>query len=233
MAGQGTSARALTKLAIYDMDRTITFRGTYTSFLMHAALRMAPWRLLLVPFVLLAMLIYVLGFMSRGRLKEVNQQLMLGGKVRRNRLAPHIESFADKVMAKNVRSGALEQIAKDRADGYQLVLATASYRLYVGAIAQRLGIDDVIATDHLGQEMDYVRARIAGENCYDIAKLAMIRDWMAEQGVARENAHIRAYSDHISDAPMLEFADEAYAANPHVPLARLAKERGWRRFDWG
>ena len=74
--------------------------------------------------------------------------------------------------------------------------------------------------------------RIAGENCYDAAKLTMIREWMAREGIERGDAHIRAYSDHVSDAPMLDFADEAYAANPHPPLAELARDKGWTRFDW-
>lgn len=220
------------RLAIYDMDRTITVRGTYTPFLIHVAWARSPWRLLAVPLVLLAMLAYVLRLIRRSRLKEINQMLMIGARVPRAALAPHLESYAVKVMAGNVRAGALAQIAADRAEGRTLVLATASYRLYVDAIARHLGFDAVIATDHMGQDMDYVRARIAGENCYDAAKLAMIRDWMAGAGIAREDVHIRAYSDHVSDAPMLEFADEAVAANPHAPLARLAKEKGWRRVDW-
>ncbi len=226
------SEAGITRLAIYDMDRTITFRGTYTPFLLHVATRMAPWRLVLAPLVLLAMLAYVLKLIPRKRLKELNQRLMIGSRVRREQLQPHIESFADKVMATNVRKGALARIASDRADGCRLVMATASYRLYVSAIARRLGFDDVIATDHLGQDMDYVRAVIAGENCYDGAKLTMIREWMAREGIDRSDAHIRAYSDHVSDEPMLIFADEPYAANPHPPLAQLAAKKGWPRLDW-
>ncbi|MGZ8997998.1 MAG: HAD-IB family hydrolase, partial [Allosphingosinicella sp.] len=38
-------------LAIYDMDRTVTRRPTYSAFLRHAALRLGPWRLLLLPLV--------------------------------------------------------------------------------------------------------------------------------------------------------------------------------------
>jgi HAD superfamily hydrolase (TIGR01490 family) len=219
-------------LAIYDMDRTITFRGTYTPFLVHVARRKSPWRLALAPFVLLAMLAYVVRLIDRRRLKEINQALMIGRKVRRADLAPHIESYAREVMKGNVRAQALEQIAKDRAEGRTLVLATASYRLYVDAIAQHLGFNVVIATDHMGQDMDWVRARIAGENCYDAAKLGMIEAWMHQAGIARDSVHIRAYSDHVSDAPMLDYADEAVAANPHPPLARLAETRGWTRMDW-
>lgn len=220
------------RLAIYDMDRTITRSGTYTPFLLHVATRMAPWRLVLAPLVPLVMLAYVVRLISRRRLKEINQALMIGHRVRRSTLTPHIESFAREVMARNVRPGALAQIRQDKAEGYTLVLATASYRLYVEAIARHLGFDAVIATDHLGQDIDYVRARIAGENCYDAAKLGMIQAWMASRNIARPEASIRAYSDHVSDAPMLRYADEAFAANPHPPLARLAAKEGWQRRDW-
>ncbi len=220
------------RLAIYDMDRTVTVHGTYTGFLLHVARRMAPWRLLLFPCVILAMLAYVLKLITRQRLKEVNQALMVGWNVERAKLMPHIESYADTVIATNLRQGAVAQIAQDRADGCRLVLATASYRLYVEPIARRLGFDAVIATDHLSQDLRYVRAKIAGENCYDTGKLRMIKAWMAAEAIDRASAHIRAYSDHVSDAPMLEFADVAFAANPHKPLARLAAERGWARVDW-
>lgn len=224
--------KPITKLAIYDMDRTITVKGTYTPFLLHVGRRLAPWRLVLatcIPFVMLA---YVLRLIPRSRLKEINQSLMIGHNVRRATLQPHIESYADKVLKRNIRKGAIEQIARDKAAGYRLVLATASYRLYVEAIAARLGFDAVIATDHLSQDLDYVRAKIAGQNCYDAAKLQMIQNWMANQGIHRSACHIRAYSDHVSDAPMLEFADEGFAANPHRPLAKLAQVRGWTRCDW-
>ncbi|CAD7338464.1 HAD-IB family phosphatase [Sphingomonadales bacterium 56] len=220
------------RLAIYDMDRTVTFSGTYTGFLIHVSKAMAPWRLVLLPCVILLMLAYVFKLISRQRLKELNQALMIGFNVERTKLMPHVESYAAKVVANNVRAGALEQIARDRADGYRLVLATASYRLYVEPIARRLGFDAVIATDHLSQDLRYVRAKIAGENCYDTGKLRMIKAWMAAEAIDREQAQIRAYSDHVSDAPMLEFADMAFASNPHKPLARLAAAKGWPRVDW-
>ncbi|MGC4251587.1 MAG: HAD-IB family hydrolase [Sphingobium sp.] len=220
------------RLAIYDMDRTVTYSGTYTGFLIHVARRMAPWRLLLFPGVLLMMLAYVLRLATRQRLKEINQGLMIGWNVERAKLMPHVESYAEKVVEKNVRPGALAQIARDRADGCTLVLATASYRLYVEPIARRLGFDAVIATDHLSQDLRYVRARIAGENCYDTGKLRMIKAWMAAEAIDRSMAHIRSYSDHVSDAPMLEFSDVPHAANPHKPLAKLAKAKGWARVDW-
>lgn len=220
------------RIALYDMDRTITRTGTYSGFLVHMALSVAPWRLLFVPLVPLVMLAYVLRFIDRARSKEINQALMMGRRVSRAAIAAHVERYADKVVAGNVLPGALRQIAQDQATGATLVIASASYRLYVAPIARRLGFDHVIATDHESQEADYLRAKIAGENCYDVAKLRMIEAWMAGQGLRREDCHIRAYSDHVSDAPMLDYADEGFAANPSRKLAILAQVRGWPVLDW-
>jgi HAD superfamily phosphoserine phosphatase-like hydrolase len=165
-------------LAIYDMDRTVTRRATYTPFLVHAALRLAPWRLLLLPAVLLSMLAYALGLVDRGRLKEINYRLLVGAGVAPERLEPVVESFAGKQAAANILPGARAAIAADKAAGRRLVLATASYRLYAAAIARRLGFDDVIATDTGLDLKGRVTARIDGRNCYGDAKRDMILAWL-------------------------------------------------------
>jgi len=219
-------------LAIYDMDRTITRRATYTPFLLHAAMRLAPWRLLLAPFVLLAMIGYAAGLLDRGKLKEVNYRLLVGRGISPERLEPVIESFADRQLATNILPGARSRIAEDRAAGRRLVLATASYRLYAATIAQRLGFDDVIATETRLDTEGRVIAKIEGSNIYGPAKLAAIEAWLARQGLAREAVHIRFYSDHASDAPVHHFADEPFATNPHDRLIRLAEAEGWEVLDW-
>ena len=60
-----------------------------------------------------------------------------------------------------------------------------------------------------------------------------VRGWLAAEGIARTDAHIRFYSDHVSDAPVLEWADEPFAVNPSGALRRLAGKRGWPVLDWG
>jgi HAD superfamily hydrolase (TIGR01490 family) len=222
----------MTKLAIYDMDRTITVRGTYTPFLFHMVFARAPWRLVFLPLLPFGFIGYGLKLVSRKGLKTYNQRLLLGSKPNVAKLEPHIERFADKVMRANSYAKAIAQLEADRAEGRKLVLATASYELYVNAIAKRLGIDDVIATRLKIDERGQVLPEIIGENCYDEAKLDRIKSFLDEQGLARKSVHIRAYSDHVSDAPMLDFADEAIATTPTPKLRALAKRRGWKIIDW-
>jgi HAD superfamily hydrolase (TIGR01490 family) len=218
-------------MAIYDLDRTLTRHATYTPFLLHCAIRRAPWRLLLIPFVILSMLAYAVKLIDRGRLKEINHRLLLGHKRHPHELKPLVDSFAVKTVAGNIRPGAKVAIARDQAEGRRVVMATASYRLYADAIGELLGFDDVIGTGSIIGLDSQVHAKIDGENCYGPAKLRMVTDWLAKSGLQR--GHVRFYSDHASDAPLFEWADEAVAVNPHLRLARLAKERGWKVEDWG
>ncbi|RYG97224.1 MAG: HAD-IB family hydrolase [Alphaproteobacteria bacterium] len=221
----------MTEIAIYDMDRTITRTGTFTPFMIHAALRLAPWRLIFVPFAALVMLAYAARLIERKRVKELNQAMLIG-RIRRDALAPIADSFAEKMVRFNTYAGALDSLAANRAAGRRLVLATASSRLWVEPIAARLGMDDVIATTSIKGLDDYVSHKVDGENCYGPAKLRMIQAWMGLEQLDRDQCRILFYSDHVSDVPVLEWADEAIAANPHAGLRQVAKQRGWTIVDW-
>lgn len=220
-------------LAIYDMDRTVTRRATYTPFLLHCALRRAPWRLIFLPLVIASMLAYLARLISRARLKEVNQALLLGHAVHPRELQPLVDRFAEAQVASNIRPGARAAIARDKAEGRRIVMATASYRLYAAAIAERLGFDDVIGTGSVIGLDERVRAKIDGENCYGEAKLRMVAEWVERSGLTGKHGHVRFYSDHASDAPVFEWSDEPVAVNPHDRLRQLAAERGWQVEDWG
>lgn len=221
-----------TLLAIYDMDKTVTRRATYNGFLLHMALNKSPWRLFLSPLLPVGLLLYYLKIWDRSRLKQFSQMLLIGHGVPAEKFARYLESHADLVVGRNVYPQLLARVAEEKVAGYRHVMATASYRLYVDAIAHRLGFEDVIATNLATNSSGHVLARIDGHNCYDAAKLDKVKAWMSDEGLTRDECHIRAYSDHVSDAPLLAFADEAFATNPHKPLAEMARANGWEIIDW-
>lgn len=220
------------KLAIYDMDKTITAAPTWTRFLVAAARARAPWRLALFPAVGVAGIGYLLKRIDRAGLKQFSQRLLLGGALTPEEMAKVAEAFAEHEAAHGVLHGARARIAADRAAGYRIVMATASHGYYAAAIARRLGIEDVIATEAKRDGQGRILSLIEGDNCYGPVKLHRIESWMAGQAIPRGGAHIRAYSDHVSDAPMLDWADEGYAVNAHGPLRELAAEKGWPLLDW-
>ena len=220
------------RIAFYDMDKTITRRATFGLFIIHVIRRYSPGRLTALPLMGFFAFLYLLGTMSRKQLKERNLVLLVGYEPFAAKLKEMAASFADETLDHNILAPALVQIKADRDEGYRIVLATASYRFYVGSIAERLGIADVIATDLRAKDSSAFMAKIEGENCYGPAKLKMVQNWMQHQGYARAACHIRFYTDHVSDVPCLEWADEAFATNAHSALDTLAEAKGWARIDW-
>lgn len=218
------------RLAIYDMDKTITRRPTWTPFL--AAWASAhPARLIGLVATTGPAVQYLAHRIDRATLKEKTQRLVMGPDADVAEVERVATRFAREVVDSGIFPEARARIAADRAAGHRVVIATASYDFYVRPIAAALGIDDVIATPGTVENGRLI-PRIAGENCYGPAKLRMIEAWMANQGIARGEAHVRFYSDHVSDAPTLEWADAAFAVNPHGPLRTLAEARGWTVIDW-
>ena len=220
----------MTDFAIYDMDRTITRTGTYTNWLLFWAVRRAPWRLLLLPLAGINGLLFALKIIDRRQVKQLNQLVLMGRRVRRARLAPMVEAYADRVMVRNSLAKAVAQIAADKAEGRRVVLATASHRFYVEGIAKRLGVTDIVATGSVW-DSDRLSWRLDGRNCYGADKRKMVEAWLAADGAPR--GHVRFYSDHNTDVPMFDWADEPVAVNAHPPLRRVALARHWRIEDWG
>jgi HAD superfamily phosphoserine phosphatase-like hydrolase len=227
------------RFAIYDLDKTITKRATFTPFLIYSARTRAPFRLIYLPIVgvyaLFQWLIAKIGAHSgdyRRSIKEFGLEHVAGlplAAVDARRLA---DSFAAETLASNVYQLALTQIEADRAAGCTLILATASNQLYADAIGLRLGFEAVICSRNALGKGDEILPQMIGENCYGAKKLALLEDWMAQNNVARSACHIRFYSDHVTDAPCLNWANEGFATNAHAPLRTLAADRGWPCLEW-
>lgn len=220
------------RIAIYDMDKTITRSPTWTRFLLHYARHHAPHRLALLPAAAALALGHPMRLIGRGTLKQATHRLLIGTRTPPERIARAAHSFAQRERRDRLFPAALAQIAADRAAGYAIVIATASPRFYADAIGLAVGADAVIATETARDAHGRVLPRLVGANCYGQAKLDRIAAWLAEAGCTRSKTHIRFYSDHISDAPTFAWADEAFVINPGTALAALAARSGWRRLDW-
>jgi len=220
------------RIAIYDLDRTVTRLPTWSRFLLHAAPRHAPLRLALLPLVGLAALVNALALIDRKTLKETMHRLMLGRAIAPAALARVSDSFAKCEAARNIRADARAAIAADRAAGRRVALATAAHRFYAAAIARELGVADVIATESETDASGRVLYRIAGENCYGETKAKAIERWLAAAAPDPAGVVVRFYSDHVSDLPTFEAVEEAVAVNPGGALRSIAEARGWRVVRW-
>lgn len=114
-------------------------------------------------------------------------------------------------------------IEEHRAAGRDIVVVSSSGEEMVRPIAEQLGITDVIATRMVVKD-----GRYTGEVAYYAAgptKAEAARELAAERGYDLSECY--AYSDSVSDIPLLETVGHPTVVNPDRALRRIAAERGW------
>lgn len=222
------------EVAVYDLDRTLTDCGSWAHFLRHWLRREAPWRVLLLPLVAAGALAHGLGLKSRGGLKAWSHRWLIGARVEAGRLERAVAAFADAFVPAHALAPARAALAADAAAGRRVLIASASHGFYVRAIAARLGVADVVATEAV-RDGGWLLSGLDGENCYGPAKRAAVERWLAAEGLAGAVVHFT--SDHHSDLPCFELAlasgGSVRCANPSAELAAIAAARGWPVVQWG
>jgi len=114
-------------------------------------------------------------------------------------------------------------IAEHREQGDEIVILSASGQEVVEPIAAMIGADRSVAT-----RMAVVDGRYTGDidyYCFGEAKAEAARAIAAERGY--DLARCRAYSDSITDLPLLSAVGFPTVVNPDRALRRIAQERGW------
>ena len=119
---------------------------------------------------------------------------------------------------------ALDLMALHRALGRRLFIVSSSPEEIVKPLAQHFGVTDVIATraevedgKYTGQVEQYV---------YGEGKATAIQEVAQHQGIDLEASY--AYSDSVTDLPMLEVVGNPVAVNPDRDLRREAEKRSWQ-----
>ncbi|MFN3287983.1 MAG: HAD family hydrolase [Sphingomonadaceae bacterium] len=214
------------RVAIFDLDKTLTRRPTFALWLAWWALHRAPWRLPLLALFGLLALGHPLGLASRGWLKVAGHALLLG-RPRRQAVAAEASAFARWTLRANRLGPGLRAWEAERAAGSTMLIASASFDIYVNEIARLLNAQAVIAT-RSAWEGDRLAPRLDGDNCYGTEKARRIEGWLAEAGLVRSQTRIALYSDSAADLPALELADEPVAVRPDRRLRAIAAARGWR-----
>ncbi len=118
---------------------------------------------------------------------------------------------------------AVELLQEHKSAGRDVVIVSSSGEEVVAPIGAMVGADEVIATRMV--ELD---GRYTGEierYVYGPTKAEAIRELAAARGY--DLAESYAYSDSVTDVPMLEAVGHPTAVNPDRGLRRVAAERGW------
>lgn len=137
--------------------------------------------------------------------------------------------WVEDVIEPLIFSDATRCIANHRAAGDRLLVISASGVHLVKPIAERIGIDEVLAIE-LDIAHGVYSGRTQGTLTYREGKVTRLMEWLQAEGETLEGAAF--YSDSRNDLPLLEKVSRPVAVNPDPVLRARAEEAGWPVMPW-
>jgi phosphatidylglycerophosphatase C len=206
------------RLALFDLDGTLTRGDTYRWFVARLLLRHpARWpRALLLPAPLCA---FLLGRMDRGELKGAILRLLFAG-LPRAQVTGFAEQFAAQVTPARMFPAAVDALRGHLDAGDHVVLLSASPDLYVPAIGLALGVHETRCTPIRWAE-DLLDGRLAGPNHRGAGKARVLGELRA----AHPGLPVIAYGNSTPDLEHMRLCEESVFVNASAAQAgRLAAQ---------
>ena len=215
--------------AFFDLDKTVIAKSSTLAFgrpLYRAGLlgRRALARMTV------AQVFYLLFGADQDQLERARDELLhLIAGWSRTEVEDLVRETLSEIAEPLVYAEALFLIDEHARNGRRVVIVSASPEEIVRPIAEHLGVDDVIATrvkcDDLGRYLPEIDVYAMGPG----KAKAMIE--MAERdGIDLDGSF--AYSDSMTDVPMLEVVGNPVVVNPEKELRKLAEERDWPSLEF-
>ncbi|MFK3795438.1 MULTISPECIES: HAD family hydrolase [unclassified Pseudomonas] len=140
-------------------------------------------------------------------------------------VGPWVEDYIEPI----IFSDATKTIAEHRANGDRILIISASGVHLVQAIAERIGVDEVLAID-LEVVHGVYSGKTQGVLTYREGKITRLLEWLDQEGENLEGASF--YSDSRNDLPLLQKVDFPHVVNPDPVLKEAAEKAGWPIHSW-
>jgi len=134
------------------------------------------------------------------------------------------EQVADRLVAM-LQPFAASEFEMHRAAGRSVVLATTTPFDLVKPFAERLGLDDVIATRYGVANDGTYDGTLEGPFVWSSGKLEAVKRWASAHGV--DLAESWFYSDSVYDTPLMSAVGHPVVVNPDPRMILMAAARRW------
>jgi len=216
--------------AFFDLDKTLMAGSSGMQFARVAARRRIVGRRQLASWAL-EHLRYRLRGTTDARTAEV---LRVARELIAGVPATTIERMGPDVMAAilpRVYPQMLDEVYSHQDAGRATFIVSAAGNGVVESLAHVLGMEGGIGTRYEVDAEGNYTGRFEGPFVYGAGKVEAMKTFAAEHGIDLDASY--AYSDSLSDLPMLRAVGNPVAVNPDPPLAEIARGEGWQvlRFE--
>ena len=145
-----------------------------------------------------------------------------------DRLRYFSDELFEEVLKPAIYDGTPELIAQGKKIGQRQIVLTGALDFTIQRLMDFLGIDDYVA-NRLEFVNGYATGRVLPPVMASATKAKWIREYAEREGLNLSESY--AYSDSISDLPMLSIVGHPVAVNPDFRLKQTALQHDWAILD--
>lgn len=215
--------------AFFDLDKTVIAKAALMAFgrPLHSAGYISRW---LVLRALYGQFVFRYFGADEARMAKMRQtSLRLAKGWERDKISALVRETLNEVIDPIVYAEALELFAIHRHEGRRVFIVSASPEEIVLPLAEYLGVEHAIATRAEVDDEGRYTGSVAFY-AYGPYKVDAICEAALSFGIDLDSSY--AYSDSITDLPMLETVGHPVVVNPDRELRRVAQQRGWPVERW-
>lgn len=191
--------------AIFDVDNTIINVDSMFAMLFFG-IKKRPLIVLYIPIILIKVILYFFKIID---VKKAKEAIYFPIKFLDEN---DLEEFYDCVLVKKIYPEIMEILKKHKEDGYHTLLVSASPEVYLKYFKKNIYVDDIIGTRLKKLNERYTNI-IEGENCKGLEKVKRINQYLEKNDLKIDFEKSFAYSDSLSDKPMLSLVGNRYKVN--------------------
>lgn len=198
------------KLAIFDVDYTLTKRETLLEFYLFM-IKKKPKLIIYLPKNAISAFLFMIGIFTAKTAKE-NFISFIDG-IEENEMKNYVKEFYHKRLSHILYVDAINTMKKLKSEGYKIFLISASAEFYLNEFYNLKEVDKVIGT-RFTREAGKYRRKIVGENCKGEEKVKRLMEVLKEEKIEVDFKSSYMYSDSLSDMPLFKLVGHPYLVNP-------------------
>lgn len=197
------------KLAIFDIDYTITRKETLMEFFKYLVSKDIK-NIKFLPRALYSGFMYGIKVYDEKRVKECFLKFI--ENIDEKELAILTKSFYDERLSTILYEDAVSMIKKLKNEGYMVILISASPEFYIKEFYAIKEVDLIIGTKFIFENGKFVR-KMSGNNCKGEEKVKRLEKVLKEKNIKADFKNSYMFSDSLSDKPLLDLVGNPYLIN--------------------
>lgn len=197
------------KLAIFDIDFTLTKKETLIQFYMYM-MKKNPKLLIYIPRIIFSGLFYALKINKEKKTKEIFMRFIKG--IKEEEMKKIVKEFYDEKLSKILYEDSIKMIKKLKSQGCMIILISASPEFYLEEFYNIKEVDKVMGSRISCKEGIYEN-RMDGDNCKGEEKVKRLREYLQQENIDVDFKNSYMFSDSLSDLPLFKLVGNPYLIN--------------------